>query len=121
MFNKKFDFQKFDNNLKQYEKKEESTKNDKGLATVIRYVWNQYPTGFIDFNSFSYQDVLDAMASMELIPTTDDEEDDDDDDDEESIYPIEQSPWYHNMIVENACANLNRVKNKIYENDDDFI
>lgn len=113
---KKINFQKLESNLEKY-RKEESHSSERGLANVIRYVWNQYPTKFVDFDSFSYDDIIQAMDVLTSIPVEGYDEDLDEDEQEN----VKSNPWYHNMIVENTVANLFHTKNKIYENDDDFI
>jgi hypothetical protein len=112
---KKMDFRKFSKNLMKYQKKE-NDQSDRGLANVIRYVWNQYPTKYVDFDSFSYDDVIRAMDTLSEIPI-----DDYDESDEINENDVKENPWYHNMIVENTVAHLFHTKNKVYENDDDFI
>jgi hypothetical protein len=111
----KINFQKFDSNLQKY-KKEVSSYDQSGLAQVVRYVWNHYPTSMVDFDSFSYQDVLDALEALLNVPCDDGIYEPDTPDQIDKY-----NPWLHNMIVENACANLHRTKHKIYESDDDFI
>ncbi|WP_121616765.1 hypothetical protein [Virgibacillus halodenitrificans] len=112
---KKIDFQKLEKNLEKYQKEEEY--NQRGLANVIRFVWNHYPTQHVDFDSFSYDDIMEAMDALSAIPV-DDYMDEIDEMEKENV---RNNPWFHNMIVENTVANLFHTKNKFYENDDDFI
>lgn len=114
---KKINFQKFERNLEKYRKEEEG-QNEQGLANVIRYVWNHYPTKYVDFDSFSYDDIIEAMDALSAIPVSDDY---DDSSDEINHEVVKSNPWYHNMIMENTIAKLFHTKNKVYDNDDDFI
>ncbi|MEX3623675.1 hypothetical protein [Viridibacillus arvi] len=120
MLNKKFNFQKFENNLSTLEKTEQEGLDQKGLASVIRYVWNHYPTSYVDFDTFSYEDVLSAGSEMLCIPTDDVSEEEAAE--AEAVFPITRNPWYQNMVIENVCGALHQTKNKIYEyEEDDFI
>lgn len=112
----KINFQKLNDNLEKY-KKDEPSSDFSGLGKVISYVWNHYSTSMVDFNSFSYQDVMDAIQTLQEVPS-----DDGDYEEDNPQHHIEvTNPWLQNMIAENACSNLHRSKNKVYENDDDFI
>lgn len=114
---KKINFQRFEKNLEKYQKDEDS-QSEQGLANVIRYIWNQYPTKYVDFDIFSLDDVMQAMDALSAIPVSDEDDDYLDGLDQEDV---KKNPWYQNMIIENTVATLFHTKKKIYENDDDFI
>lgn len=122
--NQIFDFQKLNQNIKPFRKDnnpQETTKQD-GLLKVIKYVWNHYPTASVNFDSFSQEDVQEALRYLTYIPGIEDDEDEDIvtfsgiDGETENI-----NPWEENAQIENICYALHKNRNIIYENDDDFI
>lgn len=123
--NIQFSFQKLEKNLEPFKKEPIETGIDNsGLNNVIRYVWNHYKTRYIDFDSFTYEDVMEAHEYMSVI-------DDDDTDVDDEFMPrnfenntpseIETNAFEEYKYVEDLCAALHHTQNKVYECEDDFI
>ncbi|MFE7064205.1 hypothetical protein ACFVAD_18910 [Sutcliffiella sp. NPDC057660] len=65
----KLNFETFANELKPFEVKEKKNQKDYSkMIKVIHYLWTHTPTAEIDFDSFSVEDVSDAMDEMENLP-----------------------------------------------------
>lgn len=117
MLNKKINFNKLDKNLKEFEKSEITEANDYGLHKVISFLANRYQTKQVDFDSFTYTDVMNAYTELLCYPVDEGEEVEEMDE----ALAIQENPWYKERIIEEVCLNLQNI-NKIYEyEDDDFI
>lgn len=110
----KIDFQTFEEGLKPF-KVDKFEGKEIGIAKVIQYVWNHTSTKNVDFNSFTLNDAKRAFWDFYLLPTHEDEP---------SAFEIaetEENIWAINNLVDTYIYHLVQNKNKIYENEDDFI
>jgi len=112
----KFDFDKFENNLKQYEVKQESkgTKNGSGLSKVIEHVWMHSSTESIDFDSFTLEDVEAALDEMDDIPAIYDDGGETFSCDPRNLFVV-----FDQLFC--ICFDLTNSKNKQFVLDDDDL
>jgi hypothetical protein len=112
------DLQKFSSKLNECRSNDSSTSpSSPGLPYVIRYIWNQYHSSDIDFDSFTFDDCIQALDALSEIPPTDD------DDEEPSSYRFEEmeNAFAVYNLLEDVCYDLHKFPLKQYDNDDDFI
>lgn len=112
MFNLKI----FETNISKFKVKPGVVSNNEnqGLARVIDYVWNYEDIQDIDFDSFTYEDVLSALSAMEEIALIDDGM-------EETFIADPDNPFIIQASLISAIYNLCRIQDKIYHIDDDEI
>lgn len=110
-----FDASKFEANLEKRNRASKEAKDLSGFVNTIRYVWNHYPVEEIDFNSFSYRDVLDTIQAMEELPLTQVA------DSEEVFYVDTSNPFMQYNRIEDTIARLFHHKNKLFYSDDEIL
>lgn len=93
--------------------------NELGISRVIQYVWNHYPTNQVNFDSFTLENLKDAMDFMSFAPIIEDE-------DADYVEEVQNSEsdsniWAIYNEISNIIYYLTRIKGRIYETDDDFI
>ena len=110
------DLQKFASKLKECRSDETSNSpSSPGLPFVIRYIWNQYHSSDIDFDSFTFNDCILAYQDLCEIPYDDEEEHS-----HHSFVDMENTFVVYNLL-EDVCYNLHKFPLKQYDSDDDFI
>lgn len=110
-----FDMSKFEANLEERNQASKEIKDLSGFINAIRIVWNHYPIEDIDFNSFSYKDVVSTLEAMEELPLTNV------DDSEEVFYVDPHNPFMEYARIENTIARLFHHKNKQFHSNDEIL
>ncbi|MCM3443603.1 MULTISPECIES: hypothetical protein [Metabacillus] len=110
-----FDINKFATNLKKRDKPANESKDLNGYVNAIRYIWNHYSIEEIDFNCFSYKDVIKALDSMEDLPLISA------DDSEEVFYVDPNNEIIEYARIENTLARLFHHKNKHFRSDEEIL
>ncbi|MBU8908082.1 hypothetical protein [Desertibacillus haloalkaliphilus] len=107
-------FQVFKEQIKE-RNRDKSIGATKGGAYVISCLYNQMPTNNIDFNSFSYEDIEEALAIVASLATTD-EYGEDECNERNAGNPMFEKDWIYGAFIR-----LLSNKGKIYDQEDDFI
>ena len=112
-----FRFNQFIENLKKADRSQYHFKVEKGIAAVVEMVWNQRPTAAIDFDSFTYEDVIEALEIMEDSGYIADE----DEDSGEILTIDEDNPFFITDQVQSVIYSFYHFKNKIFEFEDEDL
>ena len=109
----KFNMSKFEEHLKKDSLCESIKQQNPGMAIVIKEVWNHAKVSSIDFDSFTYEDVLAAHNEMSEIEAYSEDEDG-----EEFVCDPENGfIVYHN--IENLIYSLHHIQGRVYEQTDE--
>ncbi|MDC3424281.1 hypothetical protein NC797_07135 [Aquibacillus sp. 3ASR75-11] len=110
-----FDISKFERMIKKHQKKAVETEVETGKVNVVRNVWNHDFIEDIDFDSFSYHDVIYCLEAMECIALAPIDEG-------EEVFIVDpHNPFIIYNRVEHAIFDLFHAKNKIYSTDEEEI
>lgn len=109
----KFNIETFERNLKKHKVSNlETVKITEGISKVIDHVWQHSPTGSVDFDSFTLEDVANVMEEMSQMPLVYDEGGE--------MFTCDPSNLFfvYDKVFK-VCFDLTNSENKKYELDED--
>lgn len=106
----KFDFLTFQENLVN---ESESKKENRAICKIIEAVWNQLNVQDINFDSFTYNDILEVLKDFEINVLYDDSDD--------LITFDSDSYLVQYQLIENTVYRLLQMRGTYPKNNSDFI